>query len=137
MIFHTFISYFLLGNLIHYLLLITCRSCSRSLILQSDIVEARAHYPVLNTMVHLIDHHFTQQSEVVRRRSLCGCLNKSQLKNIFCYSKLFFFYNANPRVDWWNLSTHKCDPSKVPNQPISREFLPSTQDMNLQANIFR
>ena len=41
MIFHTFISYILLGNLIHYLLLIACRSRSRSLILQSDIVEAR------------------------------------------------------------------------------------------------
>ena len=92
MVFHRFISYFLLGNLIHYLLLITCRSCSRSLILQSDIVEARAHYPVLTSMLHLIDHHVTQQSEVVRRRrSPCGCLNPSQLKNIFCYSKLYFF----------------------------------------------
>ena len=43
MTFHTFISYILLGNLINYLLLIACRSRShsRSLILQSDIVEAR------------------------------------------------------------------------------------------------
>ena len=89
MTFHTFISYILLGNLINYLLLIACRS--RSLILQSDIVEARAHYPVLTTMLHLIDHNLTEQSEVVRRRSLCGCLNPSQLKNIFCYSKLYFF----------------------------------------------
>ena len=82
MIFHTFISYFLPGNLIHYLFLITCRICSRSrsLILQSDIVEARAHYPVLTTKLYLIDHHSTQQSEVVRRRPLCGCLNPSQLK---------------------------------------------------------
>ena len=82
MIFHTFISYILLGNLINYLLLITCRSCSRSrrLIFQSDIVVAGTHYPVLTTMLHLIDHHSTQLSEVVRRRSLCGC-----------YSKLYFF----------------------------------------------
>ena len=93
MILHIFISYVLLGNLIYYLLLITCRSCSRSrsLILQSDIVEAGAHYPVLTTMLHLIDHHLTQQSEVVRSRSPCGCLNPSQLENIFCYSKLYLF----------------------------------------------
>ena len=70
MTFHTFISYILLGNIINYLLLIACRSRShsRSLILQSDIVEARAHYPGLTTMFHMIDHHLTQQSEVVRRR---------------------------------------------------------------------
>ena len=92
MIFHTFISYLLIDNLNHYLLLKTCRSCShsRSLILQSDIVEARAHYPVLTTMLHLIDHHLTQQSEV-ERRSNGSCLKSSQLKNIFYYSKLYFF----------------------------------------------
>ena len=128
MMFHTFISYFLLGNLIHYLLLITCRS----LILQSDIVEARAHYPVLTSMLHLIVHHLTQQPEV-GRRSPCDTVEEY----ILLFQILFLFYNANPRVDCWNSSTHTSDPANVLNLPISREFLPSTQDMNFQANIFR
>ena len=131
MIFHTFISYFLLGNLISYLLLIACIS----LILQSDIVEARAHYPVLIAMLLLIDHHLTQQSEV-GGSSLCGCLNLSQLKNIFCYSKLYFLSIMLIRPSSI-APTYTSGPANVPNLLISREFLPSTQDMNLQANIFR
>ena len=45
---------------INYPLLIT----SRSLTLQSDIVETSCtHYPVLTTMLPLIDLHLNQQSE--------------------------------------------------------------------------
>ena len=58
-------------------------------------------------------------------------------KYFLLFQIIFLFYNANPRVDWWNSSTHTSDPAKVPNLLISRVFLPSTQDVNLQVNIFR
>ena len=87
-------------------------------------------------MLPLIDQHMTQWSKVARRRSLCGCLNPSQLKNIFCYSKLYFLSIMLIRPSTVAL-TYTSGPANVPNLLISREFLPSTQDMNLQANIFR